>query len=109
MRLPDHQPQAPRAAQERHVSGASRLTIQIISTLEYSLKRFFSASSAVPQKLEAGSTTKMEKLSYLHNEPVFRWDMFDDEMAHDKLYEGIRGFAKDGESVWRAWLVGTRG
>lgn len=39
----------------------------------------------------------MEKTSYLNDEARFQWDMFEDQMAWDKLHEGIRGFAKDGE------------
>ena len=38
----------------------------------------------------------MEKVSYVDNEAAFRWELFDDNMAFDKLHEGIRGFAKDG-------------
>jgi transaldolase len=39
----------------------------------------------------------MEKVSYLDDESKFRWAMFEDTMAFDKLHEGIRGFAKDGK------------
>jgi transaldolase len=38
----------------------------------------------------------MEKVSYVDNEAAFRWALFDDQMAFDKLHEGIRGFSKDG-------------
>lgn len=53
----------------------------------------------MPKKLEAESAhnDKTDKVSYLHDEAKFLWDLFDDEMAFDKLHEGIRGFAKDGE------------
>jgi len=57
-------------------------------------------SSPVPKKLEASSANdeKMEKVSYINSESSFQWDLFQDQMAWDKLHEGIRGFAKDGES-----------
>ena len=54
----------------------------------------------MPKRLEAESAhnAKTDKVSYLHDEAKFLFDTFDDEMAFDKLHEGIRGFAKDGES-----------
>lgn len=57
--------------------------------------------SPVPKKLEASSANdeKIEKVSYLNSEFEFLWDMFEDEMAFDKLHEGIRGFAKDGAAL----------
>jgi transaldolase len=52
----------------------------------------------VPKKLESESADRanMEKVSYVDNEAAFRWALFDDQMAWDKLHEGIRGFSKDG-------------
>lgn len=57
-------------------------------------------SEPVPKKLEASSASqeKMEKVSFVDNEAAFRWELFDDAMAFDKLHEGIRGFAKDGNA-----------
>jgi transaldolase len=40
-----------------------------------------------------------EAVSYLKDESKFRWALFNDQMAFDKLHEGIRGFAADGETV----------
>jgi len=40
----------------------------------------------------------MEKVSFVDNEAAFRWELFNDAMAFDKLHEGIRGFAKDGDA-----------
>jgi transaldolase len=56
-------------------------------------------SASVPKKLEASSAgaDKIEKVSYISDETKFRWDLFEDTMAFEKLHEGIRGFAKDGE------------
>ena len=39
------------------------------------------------------------KVTYIDNEPEFRWALCDDEMATDKLNEGIRKFAQDGETL----------
>ena len=39
------------------------------------------------------------KVSYIDNEPEFRWALTEDEMATDKLNEGIRKFAQDGETL----------
>jgi transaldolase len=39
------------------------------------------------------------KVSYVDDEAKFRWELFSDEMAFDKLHEGVRKFAADGESL----------
>jgi transaldolase len=38
-------------------------------------------------------------VSYVDNEPEFRWELLKDKMAFDKLHEGIRKFAEDGETL----------
>ncbi|ADV24744.1 transaldolase [Cryptococcus gattii Ru294] len=54
----------------------------------------------LPKKLDASSTGEpIPKTSYLNDEAKFRWALFDDVMAFDKLHEGIRGFAKDGATL----------
>jgi transaldolase len=64
-------------------------------------------SDPVPKKLEASSADNapIEKVSFVDNEAAFRWALFDDQMAFDKLHEGIRGFSKDGEfpCVFPSW------
>ena len=47
----------------------------------------------------AASADPLPKISYIDNEPEFRWALCDDEMANDKLHEGIRKFAQDGETL----------
>ena len=45
------------------------------------------------------------------NEQIFRWEMNEDQMANDKLSEGIRKFAADAvklENIIRARLQWTR-
>lgn len=41
----------------------------------------------------------MDKVSYVDNEPAFRWALLQDQMASDKLEAGIRGFAADAETL----------
>lgn len=38
-------------------------------------------------------------MSYIDNEPEFRWTLLQDAMAFDKLHEGIKKFAEDGETL----------
>ncbi|TBU28475.1 transaldolase [Dichomitus squalens] len=59
-------------------------------------------TSPVPKKLDSQSAAQgqpIPKVSYVDNEPEFRWALAEDEMATDKLHEGIRQFAKDGETL----------
>ncbi|MBW0496623.1 hypothetical protein O181_036338 [Austropuccinia psidii MF-1] len=58
------------------------------------------------QKLEvklsvakATSGEKLPKCSFVDDESAFRWSLFNDEMAFDKLHEGIRNFARDAETL----------
>ena len=39
------------------------------------------------------------RASYINNEPEFRWALFQDAMAFDKLHEGIKKFAEDGNAL----------
>ena len=48
---------------------------------------------------EAASEEPLAKVTYVDNEAEFRWALCDDEMATDKLNEGIRKFAQDGETL----------
>ncbi|CAD6580064.1 MAG: sedoheptulose-7-phosphate:D-glyceraldehyde-3-phosphate transaldolase [Tremellales sp. Tagirdzhanova-0007] len=65
------------------------------------LEELNNSDEPVPKRLEAESAhnAKTDKVSYLHDEAKFLFDTFDDEMAFDKLHEGIRGFAKDGATL----------
>lgn len=55
----------------------------------------------MPKKLESESASqdKQEKVSFIKDEEAFRWALFEDQMAFEKLHEGIRGFAKDGNAL----------
>ena len=35
----------------------------------------------------------------INDEPEFRWALLQDQMAFDKLHEGIKKFAEDGETL----------
>jgi len=43
----------------------------------------------------AQKSEKIEKVSFINNEPEFRWALLQDQMAFDKLHEGIKKFAED--------------
>jgi transaldolase len=45
------------------------------------------------------SSDKLPKVSFVDNEPEFRWALLQDQMAFDKLHEGIKKFAEDGETL----------
>jgi len=57
----------------------------------------------VPKKLDARaavtSSEKLEKVSFINNEAEFRWELLQEQMAFDKLHEGIKKFAEDGETL----------
>ena len=38
-------------------------------------------------------------MTYINNEPEFRWELLQDQMAFDKLHEGIKKFAEDGATL----------
>ncbi|GAA6001393.1 hypothetical protein JCM10207_006644 [Rhodosporidiobolus poonsookiae] len=42
---------------------------------------------------------KLEKVTFVDNEPAFRWSLLQDQMAFDKLHEGIKKFAEDAEEL----------
>ena len=39
------------------------------------------------------------KVSFIDNEPEFRWALLQEQMAFDKLHEGIKKFAEDGQTL----------
>jgi len=61
------------------------------------LEHLFTSQDAVPQKLdaEAAKSLDIEKKSYLSDEALFRFDFNEDQMAVEKLREGISKFAAD--------------
>ena len=47
----------------------------------------------------AAQADPIPKVTYIDNEPEFRWALLQDQMAFDKLHEGIKKFAEDGETL----------
>ena len=47
----------------------------------------------------AASAAPIPKVTYVDNEPEFRWTLLQDSMAFDKLHEGIKKFAEDGDTL----------
>jgi len=65
------------------------------------LEELKNSTSPVPQKLfaEQAASASVEKRSYIDNEPLFRFDFNEDQMAVEKLREGISKFAADAETL----------
>jgi len=65
------------------------------------LEELKGSSAPVPKKLDASkaSAVPLPKVSYVDNEPEFRWALLQDQMAFDKLHEGIKKFAEDGDTL----------
>ncbi|KAF9240256.1 hypothetical protein BU15DRAFT_45959 [Melanogaster broomeanus] len=68
------------------------------------LEELKNSTDPVPKKLDAqagGSAQDepMAKVTFVDNEPEFRWTLLQDQMAFDKLHEGIKKFAEDGETL----------
>jgi len=60
------------------------------------------STDPVPKKLDSNGAAKADpiaKVTYIDNEPEFRWALLQDQMAFDKLHEGIKKFAEDGETL----------
>ncbi|KAG9044761.1 sedoheptulose-7-phosphate:D-glyceraldehyde-3- phosphate transaldolase [Serendipita sp. 407] len=68
---------------------------------QYQISAKFLRSSLIGYSfyLELESSEKLEKVSFIDNEPEFRWALLQDQMAFDKLHEGIKKFAEDGETL----------
>ena len=61
------------------------------------LEELLSSNAPVPKKLDAGAakTKDIPKKSYINDESLFRFDFNEDQMAVEKLREGISKFAAD--------------
>lgn len=61
------------------------------------LEELMNSTADVPKKLEASAASSLDipKKSYLDNEPIFRFDFNEQQMAVEKLREGISKFAAD--------------
>jgi len=66
------------------------------------LEELKNSNAPVPKKLDAEAAAKAHtfaKVSYIDNESDFRWELLQDQMAFDKLHEGIKKFAEDGQTL----------
>jgi len=66
------------------------------------LEELRKSSDPVPKRLNAETAAQAEpikKVSYVDKEPEFRWELLQDQMAFDKLHEGIKKFAEDGDAL----------
>ncbi|KAG6880225.1 sedoheptulose-7-phosphate:D-glyceraldehyde-3- phosphate transaldolase [Termitomyces sp. T32_za158] len=66
------------------------------------LEELKNSTASVPKKLDAVQAAKADpipKVSYINDEAEFRWALLQDQMAFDKLHEGIKKFAEDGETL----------
>ncbi|KAK0628642.1 transaldolase [Bombardia bombarda] len=61
------------------------------------LEDLLNSDAPVPQKLDASGAAALdiEKKTYINDEPTFRFDFNEDQMAVEKLREGISKFAAD--------------
>lgn len=61
------------------------------------LEELYNSTDKVPQKLHPDSAEKLdiERKSYLNDESLFRFDFNEEQMAVEKLREGISKFAAD--------------
>ena len=66
------------------------------------LEELRNGTDPVPKKLNAQAAAQADpiaKVSYVDDEPEFRWELLQDQMAFDKLHEGIKKFAEDGDTL----------
>jgi len=65
------------------------------------LEELYNSQDAVPKKLDAGGATSLniKKEEYLEHEAKFRFAFNEDQMAVEKLREGISKFAADAETL----------
>ncbi|KAH9476124.1 sedoheptulose-7-phosphate:D-glyceraldehyde-3- phosphate transaldolase [Psilocybe cubensis] len=66
------------------------------------LEELKKSTDPVPKKLDSNAAAQADpipKVSFIDNEPEFRWALLQDQMAFDKLHEGIKKFAEDGETL----------
>ncbi|KAK8140557.1 transaldolase-like protein [Apiospora sp. TS-2023a] len=61
------------------------------------LEEMMNSTDAIPKKLDSSqaASLNLEKKEYLNDEPLFRFDFNEDQMAVEKLREGISKFAAD--------------
>ncbi|GAA6014958.1 hypothetical protein JCM11491_002372 [Sporobolomyces phaffii] len=79
------------------LAGCDFLTIA--PTLLDQLQKSDAEMKQVLSAEKAKTEDPIEKVSFVDNEPAFRWSLLQDKMAWDKLHEGIVKFAADAETL----------
>ena len=82
------------AGQIASLAGCDRLTIS-----PDLLKELSEDDSDLPRQLSPDQATGVAKAS--HDEPAFRWELNEDQMATEKLSDGIRKFHADAEKLYK--------
>jgi transaldolase len=61
------------------------------------LEELLNSTADVPKKLDASNASSLDiaKKAYINDEALFRFDFNEDQMAVEKLREGISNFAAD--------------
>jgi len=79
------------------LAGVDFLTISpnLLEELKTSTEQVPKVLDAEKAKAQASHT----KVTFVDNEPEFRWELLADQMAFDKLHEGIKKFAEDGATL----------
>ncbi|KAI0001119.1 transaldolase [Russula vinacea] len=81
------------------VMGASFRNVGEIKALAGELRN---STDPVSRRLSpqiSAQAERIAKVSYIENEAEFRWELLQDQMAFDKLHEGIKKFAEDGSTL----------
>ncbi|KAK9235479.1 hypothetical protein V1525DRAFT_409835 [Lipomyces kononenkoae] len=65
------------------------------------LEELYNSTAPVPKKLDAAgaSTLDIAKVSFIDDEAAFRFELNEDQMATEKLSDGIRKFAADASTL----------
>ena len=66
------------------------------------MEQLKNSTELVPKKLDASAAAQADplpKVTYIDNEPAFRWELLQDACAFEKLHEGIKKFADDHEAL----------
>ncbi|KAF9736859.1 hypothetical protein PMIN06_004389 [Paraphaeosphaeria minitans] len=65
------------------------------------LEQLYNSKDEVPKKLDASDANSLniERKSYINDEALFRFDFNEEQMAVEKLREGISKFAADAETL----------
>ncbi|KAK9486251.1 hypothetical protein V1527DRAFT_464277 [Lipomyces starkeyi] len=65
------------------------------------LEELYNSTDPVPKKLDASGATSLDiaKVSFIDDEASFRFELNEDQMATEKLSDGIRKFAADASTL----------